>query len=142
MNVMEAKVTLERAMHFRATLGSGYSLEMDTAPEHGGTGPGARPMELVLAGLAGCTAFDVISILRKSRQDVTGLEVEARAERAPQDPKVFTHIGLVYVVRGRKLSEDAVKRAIELSESKYCSVSAMLRSTARIETSYRIEDEE
>ena len=136
-----ASVTLTGGMHFKATVGDRYSFDIDTLPEHGGTVPGATPMELVLAGLAGCTAFDVISILRKARQEVTGFRVEVRGERAEHDPRVYTHIRVEYLLRGRRLSEDAVRRAIELSESKYCSVGAMLRSTAKIESSYRIEEE-
>lgn len=137
---MEAKVDLVRGFHFEAQmLDSGYRLEMDTAPEHGGSGVGARPIELILAGLAGCTAFDIITILRKARQEVTGLEVIAKGDRRQEDPKVFTHIHLEYIARGRNVSEDVLKRAIDLSESKYCSVSAMLKPAVPITTSYRIE---
>ena len=138
---MEARVDLVRGFHFEAQLAdSRYRLEMDTAPEHGGTGPGARPIELILAGLAGCTAFDIITILRKARQDVTGLAVIANGERREEDPKVFTHIHLEYVAKGRNISEDVLRRAIDLSERKYCSVSAMLKPTVSITTSYKIEE--
>jgi len=130
-------------MHFEATMAeSGYRLEMDTAPEHGGIGAGAKPIELVLAALAGCTAFDVITILRKARQDVTGLEVVATGDRRQEDPKIFTRIHVEYVVRGRNIAEGTLKRAIDLSEEKYCSVSAMLNASASITTSYRIVEEE
>ena len=140
---MEAKVSLLKGFHFEATVSdSGYRLEMDTAPEHGGAGVGARPIELILAGLAGCTAFDVITILRKARQVVTGLEVVATGDRRNEDPKIFTHIHLEYIVRGRNVAEDVLKRAITLSEEKYCSVSAMLKPTVAITTSYKIEAEE
>ncbi|MGE5620487.1 MAG: OsmC family protein [Sphingomonadaceae bacterium] len=139
---MEARVTLARGLHFDVVLkDSGYRLEIDTAPEHGGTAPGARPMELVLGGLAGCTAFDVVSILRKARQEVTGFDVIANGERATEDPKVYTHITVEYVVRGHNISEEVLRRAILLSEEKYCSVAAMLSKTARIETRYRIIEE-
>ncbi len=139
---MEARVTLTEGMHFRALLSdSDYRLELDTAPEHGGTAPGARPMELVLAGLAGCTAFDVITILRKSRQEVTDFQVVANGERAPEDPRVFTHIRVKYLVRGHNISEDVLQRAIRLSEEKYCSAAAMLQKTAKIDLSYHIEEE-
>ncbi|MHB0871505.1 MAG: OsmC family protein [Chloroflexota bacterium] len=139
---MEARATLAQGLHFDVALkDSGYRLEIDTAPEHGGTAPGARPMELVLAGLAGCTAFDVASIMKKARQEVTGFEVTASGERATEDPKVYTRITVEYVVRGRNISEDVLERAIRLSEEKYCSVSAMLEKTARIETRYRIIEE-
>ncbi len=138
---MEAKATLTQGMHFDVSVGSGYHLEIDASPEQGGTGRGARPMELLLAGLAGCTALDVISILRKSRQEVTGFEVVVNGDRAEQDPKVYTHIRVEYVVRGHHISEDALQRAIRLSEEKYCSASAMLGKTAKIGTSYRIIEE-
>ncbi len=138
---MEAKATLTGGMHFDVSVGSGYRLEIDASPDQGGEGRGARPMELLLAGLAGCTGLDVISIMRKSRQDVTGFDVVVNGDRAEQDPKVYTHIRVEYIVRGRNLSEDALKRAIQLSEEKYCSASAMLGKTAKIETSYRIVEE-
>jgi putative redox protein len=98
-------------------------------------------MELLLIGLAGCTAYDVASILEKKRQDVTGLEVSARAERAEQPPRIYTEIHIEYVVRGRNLKPKAIKDAIRLSEEKYCSASIMLGKTAKISTSYRIERE-
>ena len=138
---MEAKATLTEGMHFNVSLGSGYSLELDAAPEHGGTGRGGRPMEMLLAGLAGCTGLDVLDIMRKSRQEITGLEVSVNGDRAQEYPMVFTHIRVEYVARGRGLSEDALRRAIQLSEDKYCSASAMLGKTAKIETSYRIVEE-
>jgi putative redox protein len=98
-------------------------------------------MELLLAGLAGCTGMDVADIMRKSRQEITGLQVVVDGERAQDYPMVFTHIRVEYVVRGHHISEDAVRRAIQLSEEKYCSASAMLGKTAKIETSYRIVEE-
>ncbi len=140
MEVMEAKANLTEGMHFDVSLGSGYHLELDTPPDHGGTGRGGRPMELLLAGLAGCTGLDVVDIMRKSRQDINGLQVLVNGERATDYPMVFTHIRVEYVVRGRNISEDALQRAIKLSEEKYCSASAMLGKTAKIETSYRIEE--
>ena len=138
---MEARVTLTDGMHFDARLDTGYKLEFEPAPEHGGTGRGTSPMGVVLAALAGCTAFDVITILRKAHQEVTGLEVSARGERTHKDPKVFTRIQVEYLVRGRNISEDTVKRAIDLSEEKYCSVAAMLKKAVPIEISYRVEQE-
>jgi putative redox protein len=103
------------------------------------TGP--RPMELLLLGLAGCTAMDVVSILQKKRQPFTGLEVKVAAERADEHPKVYTRIQLEYVVRGNGVSPEAVERAIELSETKYCPAAAMLGKTAEISTSYKIVEE-
>jgi putative redox protein len=102
---------------------------------------GSSPMELVLMGTVGCTAYDVITILQKQREQVTGLEVEAVAERADQPPRVYTSIELLYTVRGREISAKAVERAIRLSKEKYCSASIMLGKTAEISTSYRIEEE-
>ncbi len=138
---MEAKASLIEGMHFDVTLGSGYCLELDAAPEAGGKGQGARPMELLLAGLAGCTGVDVIMILRKSRQEITGFEVAVNGVRREVDPRVYTHIRVEYLIRGRNVSEEAVRRAIELSETRYCSASAMLGAVAKIESSYRIEQE-
>jgi putative redox protein len=102
---------------------------------------GSSPMELILVGLAGCTAYDVISILQKKRQAVVGLEVEVRGERAETPPQVYTDIHIEYAVRGRNVSAKAVQAAISLSKEKYCSVSVMLEGTAQITTSYRIEEE-
>ena len=112
-----------------------HALEGEDRPESGPT-----PMKVVLIGLCGCTAMDVVSILQKKRQPFTGLEVHATAERAGDHPKVYTQIHLEYVVKGKGVDPQAVERAIELSQSKYCSVSAMLAKTATITTSYRIEE--
>ena len=138
---MEAKATFTAGRHFDVSLGSGYRFDIDASPDQGGEGRGARPMELLLAGLAGCTGMDIVSILEKSRQEMTGFEVVVTGERAKDYPMVFTEIAVEYVIRGRNISEDAVKRAIELSETKYCSASAMLGKTAKITSSYRIEED-
>ena len=98
-------------------------------------------MELLLAGVAGCTGMDIVSILEKSRQEMTGFEVVVTGERAKDYPMVFTEIAVEYVIRGRNISEEAVKRAIELSETKYCSASIMMGKTAKITTTYRIEED-
>jgi putative redox protein len=103
------------------------------------TGP--RPMELLLVGLAGCTGMDVISILQKKRQPLTGLETRVTAERAEEHPRVYTQIHVEYVVKGQGVKPEAVERAIELSETKYCSAMTMLRQAAEITTSYRIVEE-
>lgn len=113
-----------------------HVMEGEERPESGPT-----PMQVVLIGLCGCTAMDVISILQKKRQPFTGLEVHATAERAADHPRVYTQIHLEYVVKGRSVDPQAVERAIELSQTKYCSVSAMLSRTATITTSYRIVEE-
>jgi putative redox protein len=102
---------------------------------------GPRPMELLLIGLAGCTSMDVISVLQKKRQPITGLEAKVSAERVEEHPKVYTTIHVEYVVKGKGVKPEAVERAIELSETKYCSAMAMLRQTAEITTSYRIVEE-
>jgi putative redox protein len=128
----------EAGMAFVAETGSGHLLAMDGAPDGGGRNLAPRPMETVLAGTGGCTAYDVVLILKRGRHDVTGCEVRLQAERAAADPKVFTRIRMHFVVRGRGLSEAAVARAVALSHEKYCSASAMLAKTAQIETSFEI----
>ncbi|MDD1748611.1 MAG: OsmC family protein [Methanothrix sp.] len=119
-------------MSFVAETGSGHAFVMDGAPEGGGRNLGPRPMETVLAGTGGCTAYDVVVILKKSRQQVTGCEVQVHAERAETDPKVFTKIHMHFVVRGRDLKPSVVESAVKLSHGKYCSASAMLGKTADI----------
>jgi len=121
-----------------AETGSGHLLAMDGAPEGGGRDLAPRPMETVLAGTGGCTAYDVVQILRRGRHDVRGCEVRLEAERAGEDPKVFTRIRMHFVVAGRALSAAAVERAIALSHEKYCSASIMLGKTATIETSFEV----
>lgn len=130
---MECKVGWTgNGVSFVAETGSGHRILMDGAPEAGGENQGPRPMELLLAGTGGCTAFDVVAILRKGRHDVTGCDVTLSAQRAESDPKVFTHIHFVFRVTGRKLRPEVVARAIELSKEKYCSASIMLAKTATI----------
>lgn len=127
-------------MSFVGESGSGHSIVMDGAPEMGGRDLGIRPMEMLLIGMGGCTAFDVIHILKKARQDVTDCVAELNAERAESEPKVFTRIHVHFIVSGRNLSEKHVGRAIELSASKYCSASIMLGKTAEITHDYEIID--
>lgn len=135
---MDAKVTLQQRMSFTATAESGFRLNMGATPDLGGDDDGFRPMELVLLGLAGCTAMDVISILRKKRQHVTGFEVQAHAERAQEHPRVFTDITIKYIVEGINVDPEAVRRAIELSETKYCPAQAMLVQAVPIKHVYEI----
>ena len=135
---MEAKVTFCGGMRFVGRADSGHGVLMDTGEAHGGTDCAARPNELLLIGLAGCTGMDVISILRKKRQQVTGLELVVRAEPAPQPPKRFTEIAVEYRVRGTGLDPAAVARAIELSETAYCSVGLTLRSPVSITSTFTI----
>jgi len=128
-------------MSFIAETGSGHAVVMDGAPEGGGRNLGPRPMEMVLLGSGGCTAYDVVLILRKSGQDVRGCDLRLVAERASTDPKVFTRINYHFVVRGRGLKPNLVERAIKLSHDKYCSASAMLARTAELSLSWDIVED-
>ena len=127
-------------MSFNAETGSGHVVSMDGAPDGGGRNLAPRPMELVLAGTGGCTAYDVVLILKRGRHDVRGCEVRLHAERASTDPKVFTRITFHFVVSGRGLAQDVVERAVRLSHEKYCSATAMLAKTAKIEVSVEVVD--
>ena len=128
----------DAGMSFVAESGSGHATVMDGAPEAGGRNLGMRPMEMILAGTGGCSAFDVVLILKKGRHAVSGCEVSLNAERAETDPKVFTAIRMHFIVSGRGLTPAAVERAIALSHEKYCSASIMLAHTARISTSFEL----
>ena len=125
-------------MSFLAETGSNHLIAMDGAPEAGGRNLAPRPMEMVLAGTGGCTAFDVVMILKKGRHAITGCEISLTAERAETDPKVFTRIHFHFTVHGKKLNPEAVARAIELSKEKYCSASIMLGKTAAITHDFEI----
>jgi putative redox protein len=129
---MKAKATWVDGRQFVGESGSGHAVVMDGAPDSGGRNSGIRPMEMLLIGLAGCTAFDVVHILEKSRVFPTGCAVDVEADRAETDPKVFTHIRLKYRVTGKNLSRAKVDRAVALSAEKYCSASIMLGRTAEI----------
>lgn len=138
-----ANVVWQGDMKFEGiALTSGYTLPLDAAVEHGGQGGGFRPLELMLVSLAGCTAMDVLSVLRKKRQTVTAFEVRVTSQRADEHPKVYTDIEIEYVVTGRNVDPAAVARAIELSETKYCPAQAMLRPTVNIRSTYRILEAE
>jgi putative redox protein len=125
-------------MAFAAETGSGHLAMMDGAPEGGGRNLAPRPMELILAGAGGCTAYDVVLILKRGRQEISGCEVGLKAERADTDPKVFTRIHFHFTVKGKGLKADAVERAIKLSAEKYCSASIMLGKTAEITHDWEI----
>ena len=125
-------------MTFIAETGSGHMVTMDGPPDAGGRNLAPRPMEMMLAGAGGCTAFDVVMILKRGRHPVTGCEVQLKAERADTDPKVFTRIAFHYTVKGRNLKPDSVERAIKLSYEKYCSATIMLGKTAEIEHTWEI----
>jgi putative redox protein len=128
-------------MTFVAETGSGHLVTMDGAPDGGGRNLAPRPMEVVLAGTGGCTAYDVVVILRKSGQDVRGCDVTLKSERAEKDPKVFTSIHFHFIVRGRNLKPNVVERAIKLSHEKYCSASIMLEKTATMTHTFEIIDD-
>ncbi len=135
---MECTIRWHEGMSFVAETGSGHLIAMDGAPEAGGRNLAPRPMELLLAGVGGCTSFDVVMILRKGRQDIIDCAVRIKAERATEDPKVFTRIDMHFTVTGRNLKPEAVGRAIKLSAEKYCSASIMLGKTAEIHHTWEI----
>lgn len=140
---MKASVDWIGNASFRVTSGSGHCVQLDGPPDHGGENLGPRPMEMILMGLGGCSSFDVMSILKKSRQDVTACHAELEAERADAVPSVFTKIHLHFVVSGRKLKENLVKRAVSLSAEKYCSASIMLeKADVEITHSHEIREAE
>lgn len=138
---MDAKVTWKQRMRFDGTSDSGYQVPLDSKPEVGGDDDGFRPMELIATGLAACTAMDVISILTKKRQDITGFEVRAHLERAEDHPKVFTSAVIHYDVSGRAIDESAVRRAIELSSTRYCPAQAMFERLIPIRLLYEIYEQ-
>jgi putative redox protein len=137
---MKARVRWQGDVRFEGESGSGHRALLDGAPEHGGQNAGMRPMEMLLMGAAACTAFDVVLILRKSRQRIVDCVVDADATRAPTDPKVFTHIALTFTVTGHDLDRAAVERAVALSKEKYCSATIMLGKTATIEAAIVLVD--
>jgi putative redox protein len=128
-------------MSFLAETGSGHAVMMDGAAEGGGRNLAPRPMEMVLLGAGGCTAYDVVVILTKSGQDIRGCDVSLEAERAEADPRVFTRIHFQFTVRGRSLKKNIVERAVQLSRDKYCSATAMLVHTASITTGVDIVED-
>jgi putative redox protein len=138
---MECLVRWTGGLTFLAETGSNHVIAMDGAPENGGRNLAPRPMEVVLVGTGGCTASDVVVILKKSGQDVRGCDVKVSAERAETDPKVFTKIHMHFTVRGRSLKKNVVEHAIRLSHDKYCSASIMLGKTAEITTGFDVVEE-
>jgi putative redox protein len=137
---MKARVALTEGMTFVAESGSGHAVVVDASPEVGGRDLGPRPMELVLMGTGACSAIDVVHILRKARQPVQGCIVEMDADRASEDPKVFTRIHFHYIVSGRGLAPSQVERAIRLSQEKYCSATAMMSRTAEVTSDFEIRE--
>lgn len=138
---MKARIEWKDGASFLATSGSGHAVLMDGPPEGGGENRGPRPMEMLLMGTGGCAAFDVVLILRKSRQNISNCEVEIEAERAQQEPKVFTRLHLHFILTGKNLNPSQVERAIRLSAEKYCSASIMLGKTAVLTHDYEIVEE-
>lgn len=130
----------DTGMAMLAETGSGHLITMDGAPEGGGRNLAPRPMETLLAGAGGCTAYDVVLILRRGRHQVSGCQIRMSADRAATDPKVFIHIRMHFIVTGKALPQAAVERAVALSHEKYCSATAMLGRTAEISTSVEIRD--
>jgi len=135
---MKAKIKWVEDVLFMGQSGSGHAVVMDGPPELGGKNMGIRPMEMMLMGLGGCTSFDVMLILKRSRQEVTDCVAELIAERAETDPKVFTKIHIHFIVTGNNLKEKIVRRAVELSATKYCSASIMLAQTVEITHDYEM----
>jgi putative redox protein len=139
---MDAKVTWKDGLSFTGSAETGFNVPLGAEPEVGGADDGFRPMELMGVSLAGCTAMDVISILKKKQQAVTGFEVKVHADRATEHPKVFTHVVITYQVTGNNVDEVAVIRAIDLSAKKYCPAQAMLSKVVPMELKYEIYDEQ
>ncbi|MDX1412813.1 MAG: OsmC family protein [Candidatus Promineifilaceae bacterium] len=138
---MDAVVTLDHGMRFTGSADTGHPIVMDASPVVGGEDSGPRPMELILAALCGCTAMDVISILRKKRQEVSGLQVKAHAEQNNGHPRVFTEIHLEYIITGKNVDPKAVERSIKLSADIYCPAQAMLSKVAEMTSSFSIVEE-
>ncbi len=137
----KATVTLVNGMQFTGVADTGHEVIMDAPPSVGGRGIGSKPMELLLMGLGGCTGMDVISIMRKKKQVVTGFEINVFGEQAEDHPNRYTSLQIEYIIKGKDISEDAVKRSIQLSLDRYCSVAATLGAGAEIEHSYKIVQE-
>jgi len=137
---MQARIKWVQDATFLGEAGSGHAVVMDGPPEHGGRNLGVRPMEMLLLGMGGCTAFDVVHILKKSRQPISDCVAELEAERADEDPKIFTSIHVHFIVTGSGLDEKRVARAVSLSADKYCSASIMLGKTATITHDYEIRE--
>ena len=137
---MKTRITWLEDMTYVAQSASGHALVLDGPPELGGHNLGPRPMEMLLMGMGGCTAVDVVHILRKARQDLRGCELQLEAERADSDPKVFTDIRVHFILTGKNLSTKHVERAIELSAEKYCSASMMLGKTAQSSHTFEIRE--
>lgn len=138
--MITAKVKWAGDMQFVGQSGTGHAIVIDANPDFGGDDSGMRPMELLLVGVGGCSGMDIVSILKKKKQDIRGLEIIINGQQAKEYPKRFTEISIEFIVKGKSISEEAVKRAVELSMDKYCSVKATLEHSAKITYSYKIEN--
>lgn len=140
-NDMTVQATLETGMRFDVETGSGHHIILDAAEHNGGHESGPRPMEMLLVALAGCSGMDIITILRKKRQNITGYELRIYGMRAEEHPKVFLDITVEHIFKGHNIRPEAVERAIELTEERYCGASAMLGKTARLQHAFHILEE-
>jgi putative redox protein len=136
-----AKITYVNGMQFVGEAESGHAIVMDGTPDVGGRDTGLRPTELLLIGLGGCSGMDIVSILKKKKQDVKGVEINVDGQKAENYPKKFTEIDIEFIIKGKNISEEAVKRAVQLSMEKYCSVKATLEGSAKIHYTYKIIEE-
>jgi len=139
--MLQAKVTYVDGLQFVGEAASGHAIVMDGDVSVGGRNTGTRPTELLLIGIGGCSGMDIASVLKKKKQDVRGLEINVKGEKAENYPKKFTDIDIEFVIRGRNISDDAVKKAVVLSMEKYCSVKATLEGSAKVTWSYKIIEE-
>jgi putative redox protein len=138
---MKAKIIYVKGLQFVGEADSGHGIVMDGDPSAGGRDTGVRPMELLLLGIGGCSGMDVVSVLKKKKQKVTGFEINVKAQRTEEYPRKLTVIDIEFEVRGRHISEEAVRKAVDLSMNKYCSVKATLEGSAKITFSYKITEE-
>jgi putative redox protein len=137
---MDAKVVWKGRMSFSGEAGTGFTLPLGTSPDVGGDNDGFKPLELLVVGLAGCTAMDVISILRKKRQDVRSFEVHVHADQADTHPRVFTHVRIDYIITGHNIDRAGVERALELSRTTYCPAQGMLGKVVQMDLHYTIHE--
>ncbi len=140
--MLKAKITYVNGMQFVGEADSGHAIVMDGDTEAGGKNTGLRPMELLLVGIGGCSGMDVVSILKKKKQNISGLEINVNGKKADSYPKKFTEIDIEFVIRGKDISDEAVKKAVQISMEKYCSVKATLEGSADINFVYKIIEEE
>ena len=137
----KAKITYVNGMQFVGEADSGHAIVMDAAPESGGKNTGFRPMELLLVGIGSCSGMDIVSILKKKKQTISGFEINVNGQKAESYPQKFTGIDIEFIIKGKNISEEAVKRAVQLSMEKYCSVKATLEGSANINYAYKIIEE-